>query len=374
MRVTDSGLNDRLRDRLVALTRDLILIPSIPGRPEDRRRCFEFVKNHLESLPHIEIREFEVDGIPSLVATPPARKNPEVLMIAHLDVITHPDLAAYRSTLRDGRIYGPGAGDMKGALAILLELFREMHRGAENLSLGLAVTSDEETGGERGAGYLFREAGLRCGVAVIPDGGSLHRVTVEEKGILHVRLRALGPAGHAARPWLTENPIERLLEGVLKVKALFAGLATDPENWHPTCTVTVIGTENETINRIAAEASAILDIRFPQPHTAKRLMQAIQDELDPGLTVDQVISAQPTRLSPDPEYLAAVREVTGEAATLIRDHGGSDARFLSELGIPVVMSRPIVGDLHAQNEWIDVASMVRYYRILERFLEKRFSA
>ena len=62
MTVTDTS-QDTIRQRLVALTRDLILIPSIPSRPEDRRRCYEFVKNHLDALDNIEIREFMDQGI-----------------------------------------------------------------------------------------------------------------------------------------------------------------------------------------------------------------------------------------------------------------------------------------------------------------------
>jgi len=208
--VTDSA-SDPLRQRLVALTRDLILIPSIPSRPEDRRHCYEFVKNHLETVDQIEIKEFEHQGIPSLIARPSGVVTPDILLCAHLDVITHPDINFYKSEIRDGRIYGPGAGDMKGTLAILMELFRDIHQQCPGASLSLAVTSDEETGGEYGVGYLVRECGLRCGSAMIPDGGSLTDITVEEKGILHLQVQCQGHPAHAARPWLGKNPLHRLM-------------------------------------------------------------------------------------------------------------------------------------------------------------------
>ena len=76
---------------------------------------------------------------------------------------------------------------MKGPLAILMEIFRNLHTQYDNLPLGLAITSDEERGGESGMRFLFDEVGLRCGVAMIPDGGSLNEITVEEKGILHLK-------------------------------------------------------------------------------------------------------------------------------------------------------------------------------------------
>ena len=59
---------------------------------------------------------------------------------------------------------------MKGALAIMLELFSNFHKKYPDASLGIAVTSDEEKGGTSGIGYLFDEVGLKCDLAINPDG------------------------------------------------------------------------------------------------------------------------------------------------------------------------------------------------------------
>ena len=160
---------EELSKRLTALTRDLVLIPSTDTRFEERARCFEFVQNHLDALDGIELRFEESNGYTSLLALPDSHSNPEILLCGHLDVVEHPGLPAYRSTIENGCIRGPGTGDMKGQLAILLELFREFHTEHPGLSLGLAVTSDEEQGGENGVRYLVEEAGLRCGIVIIPE-------------------------------------------------------------------------------------------------------------------------------------------------------------------------------------------------------------
>ena len=158
-------LNDEdLGTRLTALTRDMILIPSTESRPEERARCFQFLRIQLESLNGIEIREYEKDGYGSMVVLSEGVEAPEVLFCGHIDVIEHPELERYESRLEGGRIVGPGTGDMKGAVAIMLELFREMHRRYPGISMGLAITSDEEQGGESGVRYLVEEEGLRCGV------------------------------------------------------------------------------------------------------------------------------------------------------------------------------------------------------------------
>ena len=362
-----------LQERLVALTRDLILIPSIPSRPEEQRRCYEFVKNHLDAMDQICIREIEVEGHRSLLALPEGCEHPAILLCAHLDVITHPDLGFYRSDIRDGRIIGPGAGDMKGALAILIDLFCGLHHQFPGLSLGIAVTSDEELGGEHGIGYLFGPLGLRCGTAVVPDGGSLHEVTVDEKGLLHLRLRTLGTAAHAARPWLGVNAIDRLSEALHRVRSAFdlAASANDGEA-AATCAVTVIDTENSTYNRIPSEASAILDIRFPMPHTAEAMRARVADAAGDEVQLETIIQAAPTHLQPDPAYLAAIETVTGEPARTVREAGASDARFIGACGIPVQMSRPLVGNLHAANEWIDIESMVTFHRICACYICGKF--
>ncbi len=115
-----------LQRRLVALTRDLILIPSDASHPEDITHCFEFIINHVESLDNITVKKYCHCDVPSLVALPKNVRKPKVLLCGHLDVITHSDVQIYRSHVADGRIYGPGSADMKGPLVILLEIFRNL--------------------------------------------------------------------------------------------------------------------------------------------------------------------------------------------------------------------------------------------------------
>lgn len=362
---------DPIRQRIIALTRDLVLIPSIPSRPDDRRRCYEFVRNHLEAEDEVQVIEYEDRGIPSLMATARGCREPDLLICAHLDVITHPDIRFYRSEIRGGRIVGPGAGDMKGTLAIVMELFRTVHRRFPGSSLGLAVTSDEEMGGESGIGFLFRQCGLRCGNALIPDGGSLNEITVDEKGIIHLKVHARGHSAHAARPWLGDNPIERLIAGLDRVRTLFESWLGTDGHWHPTCSVTVIGTENTTVNRIPSDAHALLDIRFPPPHTVAEVLARVGERLGEGLETEVIVSAEATHLSPDPLYREITEEITGEPARHVRESGGSDARFICDCGIPVQMSRPLVGNLHAADEWIDIESMVTFYRIYQTYVQRK---
>ena len=91
------------------------------------------------------------------------------------------------------------------------------------------------------------------------------------------------------------------------------------------------------------------------------------------LQTEVALSDEPSHLSPDPMYLKVSEQVTGQSARYIRAAGGSDARFICRRGIPVMVSRPLVGELHSVKEWIDVASMGVHYRILERYLQRKLA-
>ncbi len=356
-------------DRLIALTRELMHIPSTENRPEERARCFDVCRRQLEAVPGIEIREYESRGFASLVAGAQGVEVPGILMVGHLDVIEHPDVAVYQSSMHDGCLWGPGAGDMKGQCAIMMELFCELHRQFPGISLGIALTSDEERGGEDGVRFLFEEVGLRCGLAMVPDGGSIHRVTVEEKGILQLKLHVAGQEGHAAAPWLRPNALVTLFRSLVRLVGRFEAMQDDsPDHWYPTCVPTLCNTANRTINCIPGEAEAIVDLRFPPPHTVESLLATVRDIVGADVKVEPVATAPATRLSPDPLYLEITERITGTPAKLVRASGGSDAWFMAKYDIPVVLSSPVVGNLHREDEWMNLESMALYHRICEQFI------
>ncbi len=368
--------HNELTTRLTALTRDLILIKSTDPRAEERARCFEFIEHHLEPVSGTRVRNLEDNGYTSMLVLPEGIDEPEILLCGHIDVIEHPRLTTYHSSIVDGRIIGPGAGDMKGAIAIILELFRSLHRSNPGISVGVAITSDEERGGEHGVRHLIEDAGLRCGIAIVPDGGSLADVTIEEKGILHLRVKSRGRAAHAARPWLGRNAVQELIGRLVLLESHFESLRPEGaiesgDHWFPTASLTRLSTPNETINRIPSRAEAILDVRFPPPHNAESILGAVNDVLGPELETEVIISAEATHLDSDPLFHEVTAEIAEKPVTLVKASGGSDARFFRAAGIPVNLSRPLVGNLHAEDEWIDIESMLTYYRICETYIKRK---
>jgi succinyl-diaminopimelate desuccinylase len=263
---------------------------------------------------------------------------------------------------------------MKGAVAIILEVFRNTFRRNPKASVGICITSDEEVGGADGIGHLFGSAGVLCGIALVPDGGSLNNITVHEKGILHLDLTCTGQTAHAARPWLGNSASEHLIERLQALRESFAKtFPTTEDEWHPTCAITTLNTPNRTINRVAAHAHANLDVRFPHPHSSAGMLDFVKEVVGPKIEVEALISAEPADFDPDPLFQRVTAEITGKPVLLEKSHGGSDARFIAKQGIPAILSRPLVGNLHAVDEWIDIQSMETYYRIYERYVRERTS-
>ncbi len=360
-----------IREKLIALTKDLVLIPGTAERPDDLNRCIAFVKDYLNNINNICITEYRHNDIPSIVALPKDTTEPLILLVSHLDVISHSDVGVYNPSLREGRIYGPGTGDMKGAVSIMMELFKYFHGKHPGISLGLALTTDEEQGGNSGIGYLFDEVGLRCGLSINPDGGSLNEVTIAEKGVIHLRISYSGHSSHAARPWLGNNALEILIEKVSILKKYFNDKKITNDNWHPTCALTMISTPNKSYNRIPEKAEAVLDIRFPPPYTVDKIMAATSAILGSGIEIHVNMSAEPVEFESDPLFLKTVEDVIKQPVILNKEDGASDSRFIHRYGIPVIIARPIVGELHTKDEWIDVESMIDFYKICKLFIQRK---
>ena len=370
-------MQENLRHRLVHLTERLVAIPGTERRRPELSLCLDLIVDELGSLPSIQLSRHVCNGHESLLALPQGIDRPEVLLCGHVDVIDHAQDEVYQTHVVNGRIIGPGAGDMKGQDAIMIELFRRLHQQFPGLSLGLALTSDEEIGGFDGTRFLCEDLGFRCGVVIVPDGGSLCDITVEEKGVLHLKISLQGRGAHGARPWLGENAVEMLIDNLTQLKQHFQQFWPQEEireqrnHWFPTCSLTSLHTPNQSPNRIPSLAEALLDIRFPPPACVDSMLDKVQSLVSPACELQPLMTAEPTQLNPDPLFCQITAELTNSSVQEVRASGSSDSRFFRQFDIPVNLSRPLVGNLHAIDEWIDINSMVTYYQICERYITQK---
>ena len=199
--------------RLAELTLALCAIPSVAG---DEATCADFVASFLGHM-HVE----RVGN--TVLARAGGRPRPLVLLAGHTDTVPLKSLDGeivfegerkqftVPPSIQGERIYGLGASDMKGGLAVMLHLAATLPLDDLPYELGL-IFYDREEGPwlESGLGPAFEQVSwLREAALAFCLEPSDNGVQVGCVGSLHATVRFLGRAAHSARPWQGENAIHK---------------------------------------------------------------------------------------------------------------------------------------------------------------------
>jgi succinyl-diaminopimelate desuccinylase len=353
---------------LVDLTKDLIRFKSLHARPEEIQACMGFMENYL-ARHGVSYRRIEQKGTPTLLALRPDGTAP-VLLMSHVDVVDAPD-ELFEPRVENDKLYGRGSIDDKYAAALSLVLaagwmdrLRAAGKTQADQPFGLLISGDEEIGGHNGAQAAL--AHLKTDFAIALDGGHLRKIVSKEKGIVRLKLVARGKTAHGARPWLGENAIEKLITDYFKLKAHFA--LTVPDHWHRTLNFSRIQAGKAT-NQVPDYAEALFDIRYTENDDMTSLVAAIRREIDGEV---EVVEQEPLFQGGSGPYLDRLRAIAGNPE-IGCEHGASDARFLSEFGIPGIVWGPD-GDnsAHSVDEHVNIDSLLQLHRILDEFLSNGF--
>ena len=184
--------------------------------PGHERACAQYCQSVLNAA-GIDAELLGVDDDrPNVISRLPGRGDaPPLLLYGHIDVVptvNQPwEVPPFEGRLQDGYIWGRGALDMKGGVAMMLDAFIRAHREQTDLpgDVILALVTDEEAGGFTGAGWLVdahpeRFAGARYGIGEFGGfsktyrGRKFYMVQVAEKQGCRVQATARGPGGHGS--------------------------------------------------------------------------------------------------------------------------------------------------------------------------------
>ena len=150
------------------------------------------------------------------------RERPLVLLAGHLDTV--PAQGNWPGRLAGGRVEGLGASDMKGGVAVMLELAlteaqRRQAGGESALDLGYVFFGHEELPSAEAelAPLLAREPGLREADLAIVLEPTDNGVQAGCLGNIDATWSFTGRAGHSARPWLADNAIDHALAGIAEL-------------------------------------------------------------------------------------------------------------------------------------------------------------
>lgn len=350
---------------IIALTADLIRIPSMHSRPGEIQRCADFILDWCAEQ-SMTARMVVHDTIPSILVMPagPAR----LLLMSHMDVVDAPE-DMFTPRIEDDRLFGRGAIDDKYAVALSLVLFRDRLRAMRNagrsqddMALGLLITGDEETGGENGAARALGQ--IQAEYALALDGGGPERIVTREKGIIDITLTATGRSAHGARPWLGTNAIDLLLADYERIRELFVDRGG--EHWHRTVNFGMIRA-GQSINQVPQTAKGWFNIRFTEDDDPAAIVAEIKSRVNCHV---EVLALTPIFASaPSPLTERLVQIVPG--ATTTREHGASDARYLMDHGIPgAIWGAEGFGTQHGLDECVSISSVAQLYGWLSTLMSE----
>jgi acetylornithine deacetylase len=346
------------------LLQALVAIPSVSGQ-EERMVAFlaEFLDGH-GLVPVVEERNLAV----RVRGRDP---GPVLLFSSHTDVVPPGEgwsADPFVPRIGNGRVVGRGANDAKASVtAMALAMVRLAASPPERGEIVFAATCEEERG--RAGLERFLPSLGRIDAAIVGEPTGL-QPAVAQNGLLILELTAIGRQGHAARPHLADNAIDRAARDVLALHALKWEPA-DPHVGPMTLVVTQIEA-GQAHNVIPGECRMVVDIRT---------IPAI----DPGVVVQRVKGAVQSRVHVRSDRLAPVR--TPEGAEILRAvmaavpgakaFGSPTLSDWAHLkGIAAVKIGPGVSEVsHTVEEWVEVAEVERavgvYERIAREYLGSR---
>ncbi|MBS3107609.1 M20/M25/M40 family metallo-hydrolase [Candidatus Woesearchaeota archaeon] len=357
---------------IIELTKKLIEFETIKDKPEKIRDCLEFIKEYFSSKDFV-VKEMQQNGNFSLFITYRNTKNPEIIFSGHIDVVPG-EPEQFKPKVNGNKLYGRGASDMKVGIAAMMVLMK--HFKDKKPDIGLMMTSDEETGGSDGAGYLVNKGfTAKFAIAFEPnytDDFKQLNLTVSHKGIVWLKIKTKGKSSHGSRPWLGENAIEKLVEKYEIIKKMFPK-ASEKDGWKETINLGKIS-GGDAPNKVPDKAEMILDIRYTEKTTADEIIEKIKNIKDIEV---EIIEAEPMLKELKSEYISKLKELiekhTGKKCELNKEFGSTDLRYFSAKGVPAVIFGPVGENIHADDEYVYIDSIEMFYRIMSEFIEKNIN-
>jgi succinyl-diaminopimelate desuccinylase len=323
------------------------------------------------------IEDASVNGVTNLWARR-GDARPLVCFAGHTDVVPPGPLEQWRSdpfapTVRDGRLYGRGAADMKSSIAsfvVAVEQFvaeRPVHAG----SIALLLTSDEEGPSVDGTARVverLRARGESIDYCIVGEPSSSKdlgdTVRIGRRGSLTARLTVRGIEGHVAYPDQVRNPIHQLAPALAELAATEWDRGNDafpPTSFQVSNFNAGTGVENV----VPGQAQLICNFRFSTASTDAQLRARFEEvlrkhRLDYGIA--WTLGGKPF-LSGRGRLLEAVQRAVqahaGRAPQLSTGGGTSDGRFIIDICPEVVELGPVNASIHKLNEHIELEALER---------------
>lgn len=370
----------------VDLARRLIRCPSVT--PEEGG-AIQLMQATLETH-GFSCTRTDRNGIANLYARR-GRQGPVLGFNGHVDVVPAGDpavwsVAPFGGELRDGKLWGRGACDMKSAVAAFAAAATDLAEPAG--SVVLAITGDEEGDGVDGTAAILdwmEATGERMDACIVGEPTCPARmgemIKIGRRGSMTAWITATGRQGHSAYPAQGLNPIHAMVALLARLTAF--DLDDSSDLFDPT-TVQVTGfdTGNTANNVIPARCTAMVNIRFNDAHDSTGLSawmareaEAVAAETGAAFAFETKISGESFVTEPGSfsELIQnAVEAEVGLRPVLSTSGGTSDARHIRR-HCPVVEIGLVNATMHQVDEHVEIAQIHQLKAIYGRILRDYFT-
>jgi acetylornithine deacetylase/succinyl-diaminopimelate desuccinylase-like protein len=302
------------------------------------------------------------DERPSVVATKRGSGGGRSLLLnGHLDTVGVAGMdAPFEPRVEDGRLYGRGAYDMKGALAAILLAATD----AEGLRGDVIVTlvADEELASIGTEAVVER---VHADAAIVVEPTEL-RVAIAHRGFVGFELETAGVAAHGSRPDLGVDAIAKIgpiLVALAELDARLQAGARDPLVGSASLHASLIEGGQE-LSSFPASCVLTGERRTIPGETVEEVEQELRAIAgDAELRI--IASRDPLTAQPDHPFVELVGRVA-EASDYVGALFWTDAALIAAAGIPTVLFGPVGEGAHAAVEWVDLASLDRVREVVGR--------
>jgi len=380
-------MNDPVLAEIMSVLSRLVATPSIYP-PGDTREVCAYIADTLSGWGYtaqLLSRDPKIANVMAVLG----HGRPQLAFNCHIDTVGVEDGTAWRSDpfavdVRDGRVYGLGANNCKGATASQLWVAEQVARrgGPARGSVAFTFVGDEEALGLNGTAFLRQENHLTPDMLVV-GAQTENGLITRERGVTWIEVVAHGTAAHAGRPSDGDNAVMRMVRllGYLE-KTLFPVIsARAADGLHSTISVgTIRGGTN--INVVPSSCVAAIDRRLlPVRESIDTALQEIRavlaeaGEPEGSFAVRRLTGTNGFSAPQDgplvSAFSAAIEDVTGKAARFVDSVGAFDGRFFSDGGIEIVNFGPGEGsEGHKSNESLPADQLADSARIQLRMVER----
>jgi len=367
------------KNRLVKLAQDLIRIDS-QNPPGNEYKIAHFVKGKLHNI-GLGTRLYEfAKRRPNVLGYLKAKKPRFSLLISpHLDTVPvggNWKFDPFSAKIYKGKIYGRGATDCKGNLAIGIEAIQSIIEEGIVLDYDIifAATADEESGSELGVMPLLKRKIIKPDFALILDSDDF-KIIIAQKGLIHFKVSITGKKAHGAYPWRGVNAIDIAARIINRLKGYKFHYRPHPLLHPPTINIgTIRG--GDKVNMVADWCEFEVDIRFlpgdNQKDILRDIRKVIKQEAKRYKIEIQGIQ-KPYEISRNHHLVEAIRKVNRVVVgreNIAASEGATVISFFQELNIPALAyGCGSGGCAHASDEYIKIKDLYRGAVALEEFLK-----